>query len=148
MRRLLSSFASGLLFGVGLLLSGMASPKRVLGFFDVLGTWDPTLALVMAGGLAVTALGYRWCLRRSGPLCAVSWQLPAKQQLDARLFAGSALFGLGWGMVGYCPGPALLAGAGGISQAAWFCAAMLAGMVVWRWVEQGLGQTLGHTAKG
>ncbi len=106
MKRLLSAFAAGLVFGSGLLLSGMADPARVLGFFDLFGVWDPTLALVMAGGLAVTALGYRWCLRRAGPLCAVKYQIPANQSLDARLFTGSALFGLGWGLVGYCPGPA------------------------------------------
>ena len=148
MRRVIFAFVSGLLFGCGLLVSGMASPQRVLGFFDVLGGWDPTLALVMAGGLGVTALGYHWCLRRSGPLCAVGYQLPQTRRLDARLFLGSALFGLGWGMVGYCPGPALLAGAGGVVQAVWFSAAMAAGMLVWRLVEQGLTQMSGLPAKG
>lgn len=132
MKRLLSAFGAGLLFGCGLLLSGMAEPARVLGFFDLFGTWDPTLALVMAGGLAVTTLGYRWCLRRSGPLCAVQYQIPTYQNLDARLFVGSALFGLGWGLIGYCPGPALLSAAGGIPEALWFCAAMVTGVLVWK----------------
>lgn len=135
MKRLLSAFAAGLVFGSGLLLSGMADPARVLGFFDLFGVWDPTLALVMVGGLAVTALGYRWCLRRSGPLCAVQYQIPANQSLDARLFMGSALFGLGWGLVGYCPGPAILSAGGGVSQAWWFCLGLVAGMLVWRAVE-------------
>jgi len=136
MKRLLSAFAAGLLFGCGLLLSGMADPARVLGFFDLFGLWDPTLALVMAGGLGVTALGYRWCLRRSGPLCAVQYQIPTNQSLDARLFVGSALFGLGWGLVGYCPGPAILAAGGGVYQALWFCLAMAVGMAVWKVLEQ------------
>ncbi|MBI2239553.1 MAG: YeeE/YedE family protein [Magnetospirillum gryphiswaldense] len=135
MRRQFSAFASGVLFGCGLLLSGMAEPARVLGFLDVLGIWDPSLAFVMGGGLTVTALGYQWCLRRSGPLCAVAYQIPQRRDLDARLFLGSALFGLGWGLVGYCPGPALLAGAAGLGTALWFCGAMLAGMLCWRLME-------------
>lgn len=147
MRRQASAFLAGLMFGCGLLLSGMADPARVLGFLDVLGRWDPTLALVMAGGLSVTAFGYRWCLRRSGPLCAVNYQIPVHQNLDARLFAGSALFGLGWGLVGYCPGPALLAGAAGQQTALWFCLSMLAGMVGWHRLELELAPRRG-TVKG
>lgn len=131
MRRLLPAFASGLLFGLGLLWSGMADPARVLGFLDPLGTWDPTLALVMAGGLGVTFLGYRWCLRRTAPLCAESFQIPPRRSVDGRLFAGAALFGLGWGLVGYCPGPALLAAAAGAAGAVWFVLAMVAGMLCW-----------------
>lgn len=147
MRRQFSAFASGLLFGCGLLLSGMADPARVLGFLDVLGVWDPSLAFVMGGGLTVTALGYHWCLRRSGPLCAVTYQIPMRRDLDARLFLGSALFGLGWGLVGYCPGPALLSGASGSATALWFCAAMLAGMACWRLLEAGFWLSA-KTAKG
>lgn len=147
MKRTLSAFASGLLFGGGLLLSGMIDPARVLGFFDAFGVWDPTLAFVMGGGLGVTALGYRWCLRRSGPLCAVHWQLPQSQKLDARLFAGSALFGLGWGLAGYCPGPAIAAGAAGIGAALWFSLSMLVGMLVWKWVEHGAEQSSGLAAR-
>lgn len=138
MRQLLSSFAAGLIFGAGLLVSGMADPANVLGFFDVFGTWNPTLAFVMAGGLSVTALGYRWCLKRSGPLCAAAYQIPTKQTIDMRLLAGAALFGIGWGLAGYCPGPALAASAGGLAEAALFSAAMLAGMLAWRLVEQSL----------
>ena len=148
MKRLLSAFGAGLLFGCGLLLSGMADPARVLGFFDLFGIWDPTLALVMAGGLTVTALGYRWCLRRSGPLCAVQYQIPSHQNLDARLFAGSALFGLGWGLVGYCPGPALLAVGGGVLPALWFTVAMAAGMLAWKGLEQGLNHCSGTVVRG
>jgi len=147
MRRHLSAFAAGLLFGCGLLLSGMADPARVLGFLDLFGTWDPTLAFVMGGGLAVTALGYAWCLRRSGPLCAVNYQIPNRRDLDARLFLGAALFGVGWGLVGYCPGPALLASAAGLGTALWFCAAMLVGMLCWRWLETSQWLPVG-TAKG
>jgi uncharacterized membrane protein YedE/YeeE len=136
MRQSISSYVAGLLFGIGLLVSGMANPATVLGFFDVAGLWNPTLALVMAGGLSVTALGYRWCLKRSGPLCAATYQLPGGTQVDARLMLGSALFGLGWGLAGYCPGPAVLAAAGGLTEAALFSAAMLGGMLAWKLVDQ------------
>jgi len=132
---ILSAFAAGLLFGGGLLLSGMADPANVLGFFDVAGQWNPTLAFVMAGGLGVTWGGYRLCLRREAPLCEAGFQLPTSNRIDTRLIGGAVLFGLGWGMAGYCPGPALVATGGGIVSAALFAAAMVAGMAAWRLVE-------------
>ena len=135
MRQTVSAYVAGLLFGAGLLVSGMADPANVLGFFDVAGIWNPTLALVMAGGLSVTFLGYRYCLKRSGPLCAAAYQLPGGTQVDARLVGGSVLFGLGWGLAGYCPGPALVGAAGGLMQAAIFSGAMLGGMLAWKVVE-------------
>jgi uncharacterized membrane protein YedE/YeeE len=138
MRATVTSYVAGVLFGAGLILSGMADPAAVQGFFDVFGTWNPSLAFVMAGGLAVAFTGYRLCLRSEVPLCAAAFQVPARQDIDRRLVGGSAIFGLGWGLVGYCPGPALLSAAGGISQAVLFTAAMLAGMLAWRLVEQGI----------
>lgn len=132
MRVLVSAFAAGLLFGGGLLLSGMADPANVLGFFDVLGAWNPTLAFVMAGGLGVTLLGYRLTLRRPAPLCEAKFQVPTTKTIDARLIGGAALFGLGWGIAGYCPGPAFVAAAGGFTEAVIFTAAMIAGMAAWK----------------
>lgn len=135
MRAIITAFAAGLLFGGGLVLSGMADPANVLGFFDVAGQWNPTLAFVMAGGLAVTFVGYRVILRRPAPLCEERFQVPTSTLIDARLIGGAALFGLGWGIAGYCPGPAFVAAAGGFVEAMIFTAAMVAGMALWRFVQ-------------
>lgn len=135
MRALISAFAAGLLFGGGLLLSGMADPANVLGFFDVAGAWNPTLAFVMAGGLGVTLVGYRLTLKRPAPLCGDKFQVPTSKIIDARLIGGAALFGLGWGIAGYCPGPAVVAAAGGFTEAAIFTAAMVGGMAAWKFVS-------------
>lgn len=135
MRALVTAFAAGLLFGAGLLLSGMADPANVLGFFDVAGQWNPTLAFVMAGGLGVTLIGYRLTLARPKPACEDKFQVPTSKVIDARLIGGAALFGLGWGIAGYCPGPAFVAAGGGFVEAAVFTAAMLAGMAGWRFVQ-------------
>lgn len=135
MRAVFTAFAAGFLFGAGLLLSGMADPANVLGFFDVAGQWNPTLAFVMAGGLGVTLIGYRTVLRRTAPLCGDKFQLPASKAIDARLIGGAALFGLGWGVAGYCPGPAIVAAGGGFVEAAIFTAAMVAGMAAWKFVS-------------
>lgn len=128
MRTTLTAFLAGILFGAGLLLSGMADPANVLGFFDVAGEWNPSLAFVMAGGLGVTMLGYGIMGRRA----PFSPSVPT--QLDTPLIGGAALFGLGWGLSGYCPGPALAASAGGFAEAAIFTAAMVAGMLGWKLV--------------
>jgi uncharacterized protein len=97
----------GLLFGLGLILSGMANPAKVLNFLDVTGTWDPSLAFVMAGAIAVTAIGYAIAARRTAPLAGGSFNHPARTTIDASLLTGAAVFGLGWGLAGLCPGPAL-----------------------------------------
>lgn len=102
-----AGFLSGTLFGVGLSLSGMIYPQKVLGFLDLFGAWDPSLALVMGGALAVTALGYPLVLKCEAPLLAPKFALPTLSQIDGRLVIGSALFGIGWGLAGLCPGPAL-----------------------------------------
>lgn len=119
-----TAFLAGLLFGSGLILSGMADAANVLGFLDVAGEWNPSLALVMAGGLGVTMLGYGLTAKRTPPPAAI----------DARLIGGSALFGIGWGVAGYCPGPALAAAGGGFAEAALFTAAMIGGMLAWKLV--------------
>lgn len=104
---------AGLLFGAGLILGGMTQPAVVLGFLDLFGAWNPRLLWVMAAAVATTAVGYRLLLRRRGPWLASSFQLPAPRPTDRRLLLGAALFGIGWGIAGYCPGPALVSLAGG-----------------------------------
>ena len=104
MIRTVSAFLIGLVFGTGLLLSGMADPSKVLNFFDFAGSWDPSLAFVMGGALLVAAIGYRLVLARPAPVLASSFSLPALTTLDARLLGGAALFGIGWGIAGFCPG--------------------------------------------
>jgi hypothetical protein len=130
--RVAAGLGCGLLFGVGLALSGMISPAKVVAFLDLAGDWDPSLALVMAGALAVTAPGYRVVLRRERPLLEERFSLPVRRELDRRLVAGAAVFGVGWGLGGYCPGPAL-AGLGlGAPRTALFVAGMLVGMAAAR----------------
>ena len=122
MKRILIGLAAGLLFGLGLAVSGMTNPDKVLNFLDITGRWDPSLGLVMGGALLVSVPGFAWARRRRRDACAA----PQYQHVDRRLLAGSALFGVGWGIAGYCPGPALanLAHAG---DAIAFIIAMLAG---------------------
>ena len=105
--RLVIAYSVGVLFGLGIMISGMMDPAKVLNFFDIAGTWDPSLAFVMVGALAVTALGYRMVLRRPAPLAAARFQLPTKTDLNVRLIGGAAIFGIGWGIAGFCPGGAL-----------------------------------------
>ena len=105
--KLIASYAIGLVFGLGISISGMANPAKVLNFFDVAGSWDPSLAFVMGGALLVTFAGYRVVLRRPAPALAPAFQLPTARDLDARLLGGSAIFGIGWGIAGFCPGGAL-----------------------------------------
>jgi uncharacterized protein len=136
---ILLQFAVGLIFGGGLLLSGMSNPAKVLNFFDLggiaSGSWDPSLALVMAGAVAVTFVGYRHVLRRSQPLFAARFHLPAKRELDLRIVTGPAIFGIGWGLAGFCPGPALTALGFGSRAALIFVVAMLAGMWLARFLS-------------
>ncbi|WP_345821808.1 DUF6691 family protein [Methylobacterium fujisawaense] len=134
MAKTASAFAVGLLFGLGLLVSGMADPAKVLGFLDVTGRWDPNLALVMAGAVAVSAAGYRLARRRGRPVLAPRLDVPARRDLDGRLIAGAAIFGLGWGLAGLCPGPALTILTVAPAEAMTFVAAMVAGMLLFRLV--------------
>ena len=107
--RLATSLASGLLFGLGLVVSGMSDPAKVLNFLDVAGAWDPSLAFVMGGAVAVTFVGFRWVFRRVRPVHIDRFHLPTGRDVDRPLVLGSAVFGLGWGLSGFCPGPAVTA---------------------------------------
>src|SRR5690554_6786649 len=104
MSRLLSALLIGLVFGAGIALSGMSNPAKILNFFDFAGTWDPSLAFVMGGALAVTAIGYVFVLKRPMPVFDRMFHLPTRRDIDGPLVAGSALFGIGWGIAGFCPG--------------------------------------------
>ena len=133
---ILAQFAIGLLFGLGLVLSGMSNPATVLGFLDVAaigsGAWDPRLAFVLVGAVGVAALGYRAVLQRQHPVFADAFHLPTATAIDARLAFGAAIFGVGWGLVGFCPGPAFVALGTGAPSAFLFVAAMLVGMAAAR----------------
>ena len=120
----------GLIFGLGLLVSGMANPQKVLGFLDLAGPWDPSLALVMGGAIAVGLIGFALARKRQRSLLGEPMQMPSRTDIDAPLLIGSALFGIGWGLAGYCPGPALTGITAGMPSAILFSAAMLAGMVL------------------
>ena len=132
--RALSAFFVGLLFGLGLLVSGMAQPSKVLGFLDVFGTWDPSLAFVMGGALVVTHFGFRWVTGHDQPIFADRFALPTANQIDTRLLAGATLFGIGWGLAGYCPGPALVAIGSLQTEVLIFAGAMFAGFFINEWL--------------
>jgi uncharacterized membrane protein YedE/YeeE len=135
-RLLLAAFASGALFGVGLAMSGMTDPTRVLGFLDLFGEFDPTLLFVLGGAVITTTVLFRLVLRRGSPVLASTFQVSNLKHIDRRLVAGAAIFGIGWGIAGYCPGPAL-AGLGIASiEALWFVPAMIAGMLLHRIVAR------------
>ncbi len=139
MIRIVLALAAGLVFGTGILVSGMANPAKVLNFFDLggiaAGTWDPSLAFVMGGALAVTAIGYRLVLRRPAPVAADRFHLPSSTALDARLIGGAALFGVGWGISGFCPGGVVPALGLGRAEPLVFVAAMILGMIAARGIE-------------
>lgn len=128
--RAVAGLASGLVFGLGLAVSGMMNPAKVIGFLDVAGDWDPTLAFVMGGALLVAIPAYRFIPRRGRPVLEEEFSLPKKKPVDAPLVGGSALFGVGWGLVGFCPGPAIAALGTGLLPVFAFVAAMLAGMAL------------------
>jgi uncharacterized membrane protein YedE/YeeE len=133
--RLLSAFAIGLIFGLGIAVSGMINPAKVLNFFDLAGTWDPSLAFVMAGALAVVIPGYRLVFRRPAPMMEPRFQLPDARVIDRRLVLGSATFGVGWGIAGFCPGGALPALGTGDPLVLLFLTALVAGMLFARWLQ-------------
>jgi uncharacterized membrane protein YedE/YeeE len=128
MLRVVSAAAIGLVFGIGIVISGMANPAKVLNFSDVFGTWDPSLLLVMGSALVVTFVGYRFVLRRPAPTFDRKFHLPTKRDLDPPLIAGSALFGIGWGIAGFCPGGAIPALGSGEPSPLIFVGAMIGGI--------------------
>jgi len=135
MAALISAAFCGIVFGLGLLISGMAQPAKVLNFLDLFGHWDPSLAVVMATALAVSSVGFALARRREKPACGERWHWPDRTEIDAPLIGGSALFGIGWGLVGLCPGPALVDLLTGSLQVVAFVIAMGVGMILhdgWR----------------
>jgi uncharacterized membrane protein YedE/YeeE len=127
---------TGLLFGLGLIVSGMVQPAKVLGFLDLAGAWDPSLALVMAGAIALGLPAFTLAKRRRETFLGLQMQLPNSSLIDRRLVGGSLLFGIGWGLAGLCPGPALVVAGGGDPKALGFVAAMLAGMVLFEVLDR------------
>lgn len=133
---ILAAFVSGALFGTGLAISRMTDRTVILGFLDVFGDFDPSLAFVMAGAVAITAIAFRFVLKMPAPALAAGFQLPARDQIDWRLLLGAAIFGVGWGVAGFCPGPVLVAAAAGVRDALIFLPAMLAGSLVYWLLER------------
>ena len=147
----LSEFIVGLLFGWGLLISGMTDPAKVIGFLDLAGSWDPSLALVMGGAIAVGSIGFTLARRRKHTLLGGPMHLPGTTHIDTRLVAGSLAFGAGWGLAGFCPGPAIVSAGAAQPKAFVFLLAMLAGMAVFELFErrrhaQAQAQTRAHSA--
>lgn len=135
MRSLPTTLALGLVFGLGIAISGMIDPAKIMNFFDFAGNWDPSLAFVMAGGLAVSIPGYRLVFVRVKPLLADGFSLPRTDRIDAALVGGSAMFGIGWGLSGFCPGGAIPALGLGRVEPFLFVAGMIAGMVLARGLQ-------------
>jgi uncharacterized protein len=132
MKRALVAFLCGLVFGIGLIVSQMSNPAKVIGFLDLAGQWDPSLALVMVGAIAVFSVLYRLALRRQAPLLDRRFFLPEKTRIDGRLVGGAVIFGAGWGVAGFCPGPAIVSSGFGDPRVWVFVAAVLAGMLLFR----------------
>ena len=134
--RLIAALSAGLLFGLGLILSGMANPAKVLGFLDLAGAWDPSLAFVMAGAVSVGMVAFAIARKRTISYLGVGMKLPTERRIDRRLIFGNVLFGVGWGIAGFCPGPGLVALGMGEAKAFVFVVAMLAGMAVFELLQR------------
>ncbi|MEJ6394525.1 DUF6691 family protein [Gymnodinialimonas sp. 2305UL16-5] len=133
--RLLATYVIGLIFGLGISISGMANPAKVLNFFDLFGHWDPSLIFVMGGALITTFIGYKLAFGREAPVLADSFALPTSRLIDAKLIGGAAIFGLGWGIAGFCPGGALPALGTGRWEVFAFVAALIAGIVLAKLIQ-------------
>jgi uncharacterized protein len=131
-----TSLLAGLVFGLGLIVSGMANPAKILGFLDLSGSWDPSLAFIMAGAIAVGLIAFAMAGKRTVSILGADMKLPTARHIDRRLVGGSLLFGIGWGVAGFCPGPGLVALGMGEAKAAVFVAAMLAGMALFEGLER------------
>ena len=132
----LSAFGVGLVFGIGLLISGMTDPSKIIGFLDLAGPWDPSLAFVMGGAVAVGFIAFSFARRRTQAFLGGAMHLPTARRIDRRLVLGSLVFGIGWGLAGYCPGPAVVAAGMGQGKAIAFVVAMLAGMGIYELIER------------
>ncbi len=137
----LFAFVAGLVFGLGLIVAGMVNPAKILGFLDLAGKWDPSLALVMAGAIAVGLVAFALARRRTMSALGLPIQLPSASTLDVRLVGGSLVFGIGWGLAGFCPGPAIVALGAGYAKAAMFVVAMLLGMGAFELIERNRTRT-------
>lgn len=133
---LVSAFIAGLVFGLGLIVSGMANPAKVLGFLDLAGAWDPSLAFVMAGAIGVGVVAFAFAKKRAVSFLGETMKLPTAQDIDGRLVGGSLVFGVGWGIAGFCPGPALVAVGMREAKALVFVLAMLAGMALYEFLQR------------
>ena len=133
---LITAFVAGLVFGLGLIVAGMANPEKILNFLDLAGNWDPSLLFVMVGAIAVGMVAFAVAASRASSVLGLPMQLPTTRTIDARLVGGSLLFGIGWGLAGFCPGPAIVAFGAGYAKAGAFIAAMLVGMAVVDLVER------------
>ncbi len=140
MKANLAAFGAGSLFAVGLAISGMTKPSKVIGFLDFAGAWDASLAFVMVGAIAVHLVAHRLIRRRAAPLFDAGFHLPTRKDIDLRLVLGAALFGVGWGLGGFCPGPGLVAAAGGVASALVFVGGMTAGMLL----EHAIARAVAH----
>jgi uncharacterized membrane protein YedE/YeeE len=136
MVKVLASLVAGTLFGIGLTISQMINPAKVLGFLDIAGDWDPTLAFVMGGGLLVALPGYYLARKRGSALLGGPLSIPTNRTIDAKLIIGSVIFGVGWALAGLCPGPAIAGLSSGATSSFIFVAAMLAGMLVFRFTRR------------
>ena len=132
----MGAFAAGLIFGIGLIVSGMTDPSKVIGFLDLTGRWDPSLAFVMVGAIFVGMIGYIVARKRTVAFLGGAMHLPTERHIDRRLLLGSLVFGVGWGLAGFCPGPAIVSLGAGQDKAVVFVIAMLAGMALYEFAEK------------
>jgi uncharacterized membrane protein YedE/YeeE len=144
----LGAFFAGLIFGTGLLVSGMTDPSKVIGFLDLAGRWDPSLAFVMVGAVIVGMIGYAVARKRTVPFLGGAMHLPASRQIDRRLILGSLVFGIGWGLAGFCPGPAVVSLGAGQDKAVVFVIAMVAGMALYEIAEKRFQTGAGDVEEG
>ncbi len=142
MKRMLSAFLWGAVFGAGLAIGGMTQPSKVIGFLDFAGNWDASLGFVMIGAIGVHALAYRFVMTRDKPVLAQEFAIPKRREIEGRLIAGAVLFGIGWGLAGFCPGPAVTSILSGHIAAPVFVIGMLAGMISYSWAEERLSVAL------
>lgn len=140
--KLFATYLIGLIFGVGISLSGMSNPAKVLNFFDIFGTWDPSLIFVMGGALITTFVGYKLVFGRAAPVFGSSFHLPTSQKLDAKLIGGAALFGIGWGIAGFCPGGALPALGTGRWEVFAFVGALVIGIALAKLLQSAISPNL------